>query len=287
MAETLLKWAGGKAKIADDIIDTLDVLNNRRFVEPFAGGAATTFRARTRGFTGRVWLNDLSIGLINFWTAVQLDPVGVSNAVEIIDAIYFNAWQEDVDHAERLYYVNRTELNIALRDDVQDLNHFAALWLTINKWGFNGLWRCNRKGECNVPWGKRYARLPNLEEIQTVSTALTRTRITNIQANQCIVECGEGDTGLVDPPYEAEFAGYTGAAQWGATERNELLDCMALAAARGARLLLTNRYSPELAEACTSRGGVVEAWQERVSINRDGGGRGLRDTVGVLFKRDS
>src|SRR5690554_3395034 len=74
MIKPLLKWAGGKTQLLDNIINILPGhINN--YYEPFLGGGALFFNLSYYNLIkGRVFLNDFNFELINFYTVVRDNP---------------------------------------------------------------------------------------------------------------------------------------------------------------------------------------------------------------------
>ena len=94
----------------------------------------------------------------------------------------------------------------------------ATQFITLNKTGYNGLFRVNRKGQFNVPWGK-YVNPPICDgsNLRKVSAVLSNPEVI-IKATdykQILLEnAKEGDFVYLDPPYSpasstAYFTNYT------------------------------------------------------------------------------
>jgi len=116
---------------------------------------------------------------------------------------------------EGYYYKLRSCYNLRASCDKIER---AAQFITLNRTGFNGLYRVNRKGEFNVPWGK-YINLSicDSNNLRNVSHTLHSNKAT-IKAcdyrEMLLENAREGDFIYLDPPYNpvsstAYFTNYT------------------------------------------------------------------------------
>jgi DNA adenine methylase len=111
---------------------------HRRLVEPFCGGLAVTLSLAPV----RALLNDINPHVVNFYRWLKrglVTPLPMRND-------------------ERLYYAHRERFNRLLADGQGDSADAAALFYYLNRTGYNGLCRFNRRGEFNVPFGRYNAR---------------------------------------------------------------------------------------------------------------------------------
>jgi len=141
-AYPILKWAGGKAAQVDTILSAIDRLHPEKietYYEPFAGGLAVFFAlARAKRFKHAV-ISDSNAELIEMYKAVRDEPKKLIKQLESLLLLGFN---------EEAYYAVR-----AASPKVPAAR--AARMIYLNKTGFNGLYRVNKSGGFNVPWGKR------------------------------------------------------------------------------------------------------------------------------------
>lgn len=143
----ILKWVGGKRRLVPELIDRLPVdIAERRYVEPFCGGAALFFSLEPRVSSQRpqrAWLSDRNIDLIRFYETVRDDPEKVIRATRRLVRRY----RAD---PKATYYSIRDAFNHNPGAPTTQ----AARFLLLNKTCFNGLWRVNKKGHFNVPMGR-------------------------------------------------------------------------------------------------------------------------------------
>ena len=147
----ICKWPGGKRQILPQLVAAAarqaPPSGFTSYIEPLCGGAATYLAVREAGLLApncRVVLGDASEELIACYRAVQSDPAGVLASLwNLLDEYEAAVLVEGLAGGEAVY----------LR--VRSGGMGAADFLFINRAGFNGLWRVNATGACNVPFGKR------------------------------------------------------------------------------------------------------------------------------------
>jgi len=242
MAAPILKWAGGKRKLLDQIKPHLSAdIDRRRYIEPFFGGGALFFDLEPQ----RALLNDLNAELVTTYLAVQQDVEGV---IERLRRLLEAPMCRETFEAHRRIY-NNTRCSIAGR---------AALLLYLNKTCFNGLYRVNKSGEFNVPFGK-YKNPKVLDEsaLRLAHNALQGARIESMDYKSLVLcEARAGDFIYFDPPYApvsetSSFVTYTKEA-FGWTEQRQLFDVFEELHSRGCKLMISNSYTPELLKLWTS-----------------------------------
>lgn len=239
-ARPFLKWCGGKARLLPSILPRIPLVIDL-FCEPFAGGAAVFFALvaecdQGKRSVARFQLSDQNPELVNALHEVRGNPGGVVEEVRRLGA-------NDEQNYRRVRATEPSGLSTAER---------AARFLFLNKAGFNGLYRLNREGRFNVPWGKRPgATIVDEEALGRASEALKRAAIFRCSFERAVAEEDRrpGTFCYFDPPYlpgfgkPESFVGYT---EGGFGEdRHALLALEAgWLADRGCGVLLSNVDSP-------------------------------------------
>ncbi|MFA5474262.1 MAG: Dam family site-specific DNA-(adenine-N6)-methyltransferase [Acholeplasmataceae bacterium] len=201
----LLKWAGGKRKIARKIIDLIDHdLQDGTYFEPFLGGGAVLFEL----LPNKAVCFDYNRDLIEFYNVVKSKP---EKLIRVLDKKYKN--QNDRDFYYETRELDRDEENFKRMGDVER----AARFMYLNKTCYNGLWRVNSNGYNNVPFG-RYVNPKILDEdgIRLASRYFNENHITfyNSDFSDVLEHAKKGDLIYFDPPYDveekqSEFVSYT------------------------------------------------------------------------------
>lgn len=261
-----LKWAGGKYRIVEAIRRRLP--SGRRLVEPFAGSAAVFLNTDYTEYL----LSDINPDLIHVYRTLQL------HGDHFID--YCKMLFTPENNTPERYYALREEFNTT-----QDGWRKAALFVYLNRHGYNGLCRYNASGQFNVPFG-RYKR-PYFPEIEMRYFARKAQRATFI--------CGDfrdvmratqpGDVVYCDPPYvplsaTANFTDYA-AGGFGVKDQEDLSRLAQELSERGVPVLISN-HATEFTNAAYAMADV-EYLEVRRFISCDGDNRGTAPEVLALF----
>lgn len=175
-----LKWAGGKTQLLSELHKYVPS-NFNKYIEPFIGGGAMFFSLNPNESI----IADSNEELIITYRQVK-DAVE-----EIIEHL------RTFEHNEEFYY------NLRSLDPNELVNSYrAARLIYLNKTCFNGLYRVNKKGQFNVPYGKGKGSFLNEEVLRNASEFLADTTIVNNDYLAVLNEfAAEGDFIFLDPPY--------------------------------------------------------------------------------------
>lgn len=231
----LLKWAGGKARLAEQIASVFAEPCAGVYYEPFVGSAAVYLHLHAAGRVRRAVLGDANPKLVEVHKAVRDD---VEAVLRHLDELPGDDWRER-------YY----EVREAYNDGPWRGPRHAALFLWLNRAGYNGLYRENRQGRFNVPVG-RYARLalPDPDHFRRVAEAYRAAEFVCADFAEVMAAAGEDDHVYCDPPYVplSETACFTGycSEPFGIAEQKRLALSARRAAFKGARVVLSNHDLP-------------------------------------------
>jgi len=257
----LMKWAGGKRQLLPQLM-AASPGGFKRFIEPFIGGGAMFFHLRPESGV----IADSNTELINLYRAVAGDPSGV-----------FDATKSMVNTEEFFYELRAIDWTIL------EPVHAAARTLFLNRTCFNGLYRVNRKGQFNVPFG-RYAKLslPDLEHLTSASEALKSAEIVEGDYLEVLKRyAGPGDFVFLDPPYlpvgqYSDFKRYT-KDQFSEDDHRLLAEEVHRLVAIGCDVLLTNSNHPLVHELYKDY--EISVIPTKRFINSKGDGRSGEDTI--------
>lgn len=180
-----LKWVGGKRWLVPELRELWQGHEQRRLVEPFVGGMAVALGLRPRA----ALLNDINPHLINFYRWLQK---GFQIEIE-------RTYQQEV------YYRHRRRFNELIQEGREDSRKAAELFYYLNRTGYNGLCRFNKKGGYNVPFG-RHASVRCLADLSSYVPVLEGWRFKCVDFEA--LSLGSGDFLYADPPYDVEFTAY-------------------------------------------------------------------------------
>ena len=201
-ARPFLKWAGGKGQLLSQLSAHLPARIQHEpftYVEPFVGGGAMLFFMLQRFDNVRkVVINDVNEDLILAYRTVKDDVEALVSRLAAMETAY-RAVAEQEGRSE-LFYEVRERYNRRQGDGVER----AAQLIFLNRTCFNGLYRVNRHGLFNVPFG-RYANptICHAELLRADSCLLQQAAVEIRQGDYAdTLQCVDGLTFVyLDPPY--------------------------------------------------------------------------------------
>ena len=227
-AKPILKWAGGKTQMLGDLIPKVPT-SYGRYIEPFFGGGAMFFALQPENAV----IADSNPELINMYRQVA------DHVDEVIN--YLKKYENT---SEMFYDVRSLEWTALPKAEA------AARTIFLNKTCFNGLYRVNKQGQFNVPFGKyKNPKICDEEGLRAASEVLKKAEIL----------CGDyllvlehyaqpGDFVFHDPPYlpiseYSDFKRYT-KEQFYEEDHVELAKMVTTLHERGCYVILTNSNHP-------------------------------------------
>jgi DNA adenine methylase len=226
-ATPFLKWAGGKSQLLATYSQFFPS-KFKDYYEPFIGAGAVFFKLASERQTIDATISDCNAELINCYEQIKNNPTAVINALRI--------YKNDED----FFYAIRAQ-DASKLDRAQQ----AARMIFLNKTCFNGLYRVNKRGQFNVPFGRyKNPKILDEENILAVSKVLSRVKIFHRSFEQVAAEAKKGDFVYFDPPYvpltnTANFTSYTQNA-FGLREQQALSETFRKLAHRGCYVMLSN-----------------------------------------------
>lgn len=259
--QPFLKWAGGKRQLLPEIRKRIPARFHTYF-EPFVGAGAVFFDIQPK----KAVINDINFELINTYRMIQ-------NDVEKLIAEL-----EKYKNEKEFYYKIR---NLDRTQEFEKLSNVerAARLIYLNKTCFNGLFRVNRRGQFNVPFGKyKHPNIVNADVLRAVHEYLITNEISilNVDFEQAVEQAEAGDFIYFDPPYDplSETANFTDYSLHGFTRDDQirLRDLFVKLDKRGCYVLLSNSATPFIKELYADF--HVEIVEANRTINSDAAKRG-------------
>ncbi|KLE14816.1 MULTISPECIES: DNA adenine methylase [Clostridium] len=267
LAAPVLKWVGGKRQLMNDIVKLLPKTYTT-YYEPFIGGGAVLFELQPN----KAVINDVNGELINLYNVIKYD-------VELLI--------EDLRKHE-----NTPEYFYEIRELDRDRNEYGKLSevekasriIYLNKTCFNGLFRVNKAGEFNSPFGKY--KNPNIVDevtLRAVSKYFNKAdvKILNGDFESSLKGIRKGSFVYLDPPYDpvsnsANFTGY----DKGGFNRDEQIRLKKLCDKlnkRGVKFLLSNSATDFIKDLYKDYD--ITIVKAKRAINSNGNARGEVDEV--------
>jgi DNA adenine methylase len=163
-AKPFVKWAGGKRQLLssfDEIYpEKLKTGKIKKYIEPFVGGGAVFFDLVSKYDFEEIILNDINNVLMSTYFVIKHD---VERLISELEELQNRFLEKEMGAREDFYYQIRTVYNELKRniefeneetEITQTLVMTCAYFLFLNRTCFNGLYRENKKGDFNVPYGK-------------------------------------------------------------------------------------------------------------------------------------
>ncbi|MBL9185859.1 MAG: Dam family site-specific DNA-(adenine-N6)-methyltransferase [Opitutaceae bacterium] len=231
VARSFLKWAGGKTRLLPAIRSHVPT-ETKRLIEPFAGSGAV---ALNLDVPTKI-IGDANADVISLFQIVCRHP---RRFIVACSREFVPTTNNSAAYAER-----RAEFN-ASRDPFRR----ACLFVYLNRHGYNGLCRYNRRGEFNVPFGRHTRPYFPREELRHFAAALRDATFVRADFRALLAQAGPGDFVYCDPPYAPTADrrdGFTAYAPGGfsAQDQRDLAEACRAAAGRGACVLVSNHDTP-------------------------------------------
>ncbi len=268
LVSPILKWVGGKRQLLDQIVPLIP--EHTTYYEPFVGGGAVLFHTQPK----RAVINDSNEELINIYQVIKEQP---EELIRLLDHHKENNSQE---YFYEIRSLDRSRETYAGITPVER----AARIIYLNKTCYNGLFRVNRAGEFNAPWGRyKNPNITNETTIRAISGYLNRAKVTVLCGDyrEALKGIRKGSFVYLDPPYmplssSSSFTGYT-AEGFGPQQQIELKRQCDLLDKRGIRFLLSNSCCDFIEDLY--RDYIVERVSAKRAINAKADKRGAIDEV--------
>ncbi len=201
LAKPFVKWAGGKSQLLTQIDAAIPgELKTTEFtyIEPFVGGGAVLFWILQKySNVKKAVINDINSDLINTYKVIR---DRVEDLITILSQWEqeYHSFEEQIEEKKKYYYRKRKLFNARNSDKVTQ----AALFIFLNKTGYNGLYRVNRKNEFNVPIGSyKKPLICDRENLRAVNRLLQKVVILNGDFEQTLKYASGKTLFYCDPPY--------------------------------------------------------------------------------------
>ena len=260
-AKPFLKWAGGKTQLLGHLLEAFPT-SVRTYYEPFIGGGAVFFALAMQKRFERAVINDWNQELVDCYKSVRDFP------------------DELLSQLGRLKYSREVfnELKKIPPEKFSPVRR-AARMIYLNKTGFNGLYRVNKAGTFNVPFGK-FATPPRIfDEANILGCSQILNHYVKILATDFATVCedaSKGDLVYFDPPYvpvnpTSDFTSYTSKG-FGLKDQERLVRLFQSLARRGVAVVASNSDTPTVRNLYNDF--EIREVQARRNINSKGDKRG-------------
>lgn len=228
-----LKWAGGKYQIINKIYSVLP--KAKRLIEPFAGAGSVFLNADYPSYL----IAEQNPDLINIFTQLK------NHRNEFIE--YCKTFFVKSFNTKEHYYHLRNQFNASTNPKER-----AALFLYLNRHGYNGLCRYNNSSQFNVPFGQYTNPYFPHKEMQAFYKKSQKAEFLLADFRETFKKVNKDDVVYCDPPYfplskTAKFTGYT-ANSFSESDQLELANIAQSYAAKGITVVISNHDIPVVRE---------------------------------------
>jgi len=251
-AKPFLKWAGGKTQLLEELISRFpEELKEKKkiekYVEPFVGGGAMFFFLKNNFEIKKSFLFDINKELIIGYKVIKRDAKKLINKLKKIEKKYIKKSEKE---RKDFYYKVRDSYNRQMSKF--NYNKYSGDWIEravylifLNKTCYNGLFRQNRKGEFNVPFGRyKKPKICDEKNIIAVQKALKNTKIFCADFTASKKHIDKDTFIYMDPPYRpiSRTSSFTSYAKedFNEDDQKRLAQFFREMYGRGANLMLSN-----------------------------------------------
>jgi len=221
-AKPFLKWAGGKTQLLNELELRLpqkikEDKKIKNYIEPFVGAGALFFYLAHEYELENSTIIDNNIELVIAYKTIKKTPFQVIKNLEILENKFLSLSMEE---RSDMFYQVRNMYNEQL--ETIDVENYSMEWdkrtawmIFLNRTCFNGLFRLNRKGEFNVPFGKyKNPRICDSDNLVSVHEVLQGVNILYGDFEQSLNYIVDDTILYFDPPYRplsssSSFTSYT------------------------------------------------------------------------------
>ncbi|MBR4155995.1 MAG: DNA adenine methylase [Bacteroidales bacterium] len=200
-AKPFIKWVGGKSQLIEQLEALLPAdfaeRENVTYIEPFVGGGAMLFyMLKTYPNIKSAIINDINPDLTTCYQVVRDNPDELIKSLNEIQSEYY-ALRTD-EERKTFFLQQRDNFNAKHLNAIEN----STLFFFLNKTCFNGLYRVNKAGKFNVPFGKYVS--PTICDPATIyadSKMLQKVEIMTGDFEQTFAKIKGNTFFYFDPPY--------------------------------------------------------------------------------------
>lgn len=262
----VVKWVGGKRQLIDYILKRIPAFST--YFEPFLGGGAVLFALQP----SQAIVNDVNDELINLYNVIK------NNVDELIDDLKKHKNEENY-----FYSIRELDRDNKMYNQLDPIKKASRI-IYLNKTCYNGLFRVNKAGEFNTPFGRyNNPNIVNEITLKAVSNYLNEANVVlmNCDFNNAVKSAKRGSFVYFDPPYDpvSNTASFTGYDKGGFDRKKqiELKQTCDELDNKGIKFLLSNSATDFIKELY--EGYRIEVIQAKRPINSNPEKRGEIDEV--------
>lgn len=198
-----IRWAGSKKRVLNDLLESFSSDKNN-YIEPFLGSGVVMLNVLNNNKDylkyKEFYVNDINKNIIDFYKCLKSKPKKLIESLMNLSLTYNN--KTTMSEKEKMYYEIRQKFNKSRENN-------SIYFYFLMKVGFNGVYRENKKGEFNVPFGKKKKFIVKEKELNDISKLIKNVHFYNMSYEKFLNKM-EQEKKLInsfvycDPPYIPE-----------------------------------------------------------------------------------
>ena len=240
-----VQWAGGKGSLIPQITKyyPFELKNGRteKYVEPFVGGGAVLIDILQKYEVQEAYAFDINKDLINCYNVIKFNVEDLIQKLEKKEKEFLSL---DNEKRKNYFYDVREEYNSYVLDAEPNVKR-ASEFIFLNRTCFNGLYRVNRNGKFNVPFGKyKNPTICDSSNLRNLSKLIKDVLFEygDYKKSEEIID--RNTFVYFDPPYRplSDTSGFTSYTKedFNDEKQKELAEYFNLLSTRNAKLMLSN-----------------------------------------------
>jgi DNA adenine methylase len=229
-----IKYCGGKTRLLPYIIENLPTKEFKNYFEPFVGGGSVLFGLKSKdnqyNCNRTYTISDINESLMNCYETIK------NNVNSLVNELSKDKYKNEQDN----YYNARKRFNEIKFNETLDSVEKAALFIYLNKCGYNGMYRENSKGEFNIPFGKmKNPKICDTSLLRNVNNNLQNVHVECCEYTSILELVEKDDFVYLDPPYHETFTDYTNN-KFGEDEQRKLKEFIDILTEKNVNVMLSN-----------------------------------------------
>lgn len=242
LMKTFIKYCGGKARLLSYIIENLPNNKFNNYFEPFVGGGSVILGFISKDLeykVDRIYnISDINKNLINCYLVIRDNVQELIQELSKVNEDNINCYRNE----KHVYLEKRKRFN-EIKSSQNNLIEQTALFIYLNKCGYNGMYRENKSGGFNIPYGNmKNPRICDNTLLVSISHALQHVNISHCEYQTIINKVEKDDFVYLDPPYDGTFTDYT-SDTFGREQQLKLKEFVDTLTNKGVKVMLSNSAS--------------------------------------------
>ena len=194
-----IRWAGSKKRVLHDMLESFK-RDKENYIETFLGSGVVMINVLNNNVETlhykNIYVNDININIIDFYKMLKSKPKKLINDLVELSDKYNN--MDNVDK-EKMYYEIRDRFNNCKKNK-------SVYFYFLMKVGFNGVYRENKSGKFNVPFGRKEKFIVQETFLLTISKLIKNVHFYNLSYEKFLDKLSKkgilNDSFMYcDPPY--------------------------------------------------------------------------------------